>query len=153
MLFRRASLYDIDAIVQLRLAQLKEENDGLVVNLSDAVNRFYTNSIEKDTACIWLACEGNNVIATGCLCYYRITPYLENPTGRIGQITSMYTSQKYRRRGIATQIMKNLLEDAAQRQTYIIRVNASEVGAVFYQSLGFRPKERSMEFKIDSLRL
>jgi GNAT superfamily N-acetyltransferase len=87
----------------------------------------------------WLASHVNRVVAGGGII---LTPWLAHPYDlecRRATILNVYTDPEYRRRGIARQIMRTLVEWCRSEGLARVTLHASEDGRHLYESLGFKP--------------
>ena len=57
--------------------------------------------------------------------------------GRIGTVFNVYTAPEHRRRGLARQVMQNLVADARDRGLDLVELNATDEGYPLYRSIGF----------------
>lgn len=58
-------------------------------------------------------------------------------TGRIGEIFSVYTLEKYRKQGAAYNLLKMLMEFAKNHKLDLIELKATNEGYSLYKKLGF----------------
>jgi GNAT superfamily N-acetyltransferase len=84
-----------------------------------------------------LAKENGEIIATSGICFYQLPPTFSNPTGRVAYVANMYTLPKYRRQGIASQLLKFVVEEAIKLEYKLIRLHASVDGKSIYSKMGF----------------
>ncbi|MGA2589035.1 MAG: GNAT family N-acetyltransferase [Bryobacteraceae bacterium] len=78
--------------------------------------------------CFGLECEGALAATTTAVCYER----------KLAWIGMVLTDADYRRRGFARRLMEHAIEALAQRQVAWIKLDATEMGAPLYRSLGFQ---------------
>ena len=97
----------------------------------------------------YLAETGNNIIATAFLV---ISEKPANPafiTGKIGTVLNVFTYPEYRKKGIATELLKRLIEEAKAQNVSYIELSATESGKPLYEKLGFQTKQsRYTEMKL-----
>lgn len=55
-----------------------------------------------------------------------------------GYVLNVYTEPEYRGRGIAKQLMKQLMKEAKARQITVVALHASKMGKPVYEKLGFQ---------------
>lgn len=58
--------------------------------------------------------------------------------GRIGEVLNVYTMPQYRRKGIATELMKNLMAFSKEQELDYIKLIATKSGYPVYKKLGFQ---------------
>ena len=64
-------------------------------------------------------------------------PYYKNPTGKIGILSSMYTVEKHRRRGIARVLLKKVIDEARNYGCGVVHVTASDWEFYCIKTSGF----------------
>ena len=77
--------------------------------------KYYLTHIGKDLI-RWGIPDGKNLAATGSLCLFNRVPYQENLTGKEGYLFNIYTCSAFRKRGFATEIIKEIIRYAAEMQ-------------------------------------
>ena len=106
---RRATIADIDTLVDLRTRFLEEI--GYAGNgAADAVRDYFLVALSQDEFVAWVAEASAGLIAMGGLVYCQKVPHGRNLSGREGLILNMYTLPEWRGRGIATALMNTIVE-------------------------------------------
>lgn len=80
-------------------------------------------------------------MATSGMPFIEKPPYYKNPTGKIGILSSMYTVEKYRRKGIARVLLNKVMDEAKNHGCSVAHVTASDMGVLLYEDFGFRKKK------------
>ena len=75
-------------------------------------------------------------------------PTYENPTGKHGYITNMYTRPAWRRMGIAKLLVDKLAETAREEGCAQLYLNASPMGRSVYVRYGFQPVNGEMVYSL-----
>lgn len=145
VVFRRATVEDIEILVHLRKKQLIEEGALPKEDITDNLIKFYREGMEKDEFISYVGEAKGVIIATAGLCLYRLVPYFENPEGKVANIANMYTLPDFRRRGISIKLLDKVVNEAVNKGYRIIRVSASKYGKFLYTQYGFNKKENSYE--------
>lgn len=145
----------IHTLVELRLTYLqyhfgelsKDEQNQLLKQLPD----YFTRHLEKDFFA-YIAEDEGKAVSTAFLV---INEKPANPnfiTGKTGMLLNVYTDPDYRRQGIATKILKELIEIAKKENLSYIEIVATEAGIPVYRKLGFIEKVAdNMEMRLDLL--
>lgn len=142
--FRFCNISDLDILVELRIRDLKMfSNQGIKEETKIKIREFYQKGIESDTCFTLLGFDKELLVASGTLYLYSIMPSNENPSGMMGQLTNIWVDNKYRRKGYASMIVKELLAKAEDKCSAVC-LNSSKEAMNLYQKLGFRTKERYM---------
>jgi GNAT superfamily N-acetyltransferase len=139
---REASLHDIPEIVRQRRAMYEDMNYNephALETMSKMTAEFLTKSMTGGTFRAWLASQSGSVVAGGAVI---ISPWPAHPYHlecRRATILNVYTDREYRRRGIARQIMKTMIDWCRREGLARITLHASDDGRHLYESLGFEP--------------
>lgn len=136
--YRFADSNDIDLLVQLRLdfLEMDKENKQYEVIKENCYSYFH-NALSEGLSDVILAEDEEMVVGTAIIFYYQSVPSAFNMTGRNAYVTSMYVNEEYRRKGIATTMLKKLIDVSNKKGYPIIMLNASEMGKALYKKLGF----------------
>lgn len=142
--YRRASERDIDALVDLRMKlnyyDCKEDNIYIEdeLKLRENIKKVLKKELNK-TIYFYIALDDRKVVAGGAIIIQQVIPFSTIPNGKIGFITSVYTDEEYRNKGIQKNIMKMMLECGRQYDCKRIELNATNPYAIqLYESFGFR---------------
>ncbi len=145
--FRRATLLDVETLVELRQQQLQEDGAVPEYDLGPHLAEYFTENLNSDAFVCWLAVQGR-VIATAGIAFYKVPPYYANANGLIGQIANVYTAKEHRRRGLASELLNRVIAEARRVNCTAIRVSASEMGKLLYRAHGFTAKTNMFELKL-----
>lgn len=72
----------------------------------------------------------------------------EGATGKIGLLSSMYTDPDYRRRGIAKELLRRVVEEARDYGCGSVQITASDMGVLLYTDFGFVKNGNFMQYKL-----
>ena len=61
-----------------------------------------------------LAYDGEKAVGCATMCYITVMPTFDHPTGKRAHLMNVYTNEKYRRQGIARQMVTMLLDEARE---------------------------------------
>jgi GNAT superfamily N-acetyltransferase len=148
--YRKAGMCDIPELMRLRAEFLAGVNGRAAPEAYEGNLREYLETALADGGfAAWLAEEDGRVVATSGVCFYRIAPNFTNPTGRIAYIVNMYTIPACRRRGLASELLGRLIEEARARGCGKLALNATEEGRKVYEKFGFAPQDGDMARKLD----
>jgi len=137
MEFRKANTDDIKYLVQYRKQQLTDEGAPPDIAIDEELFDYFTSSISDGSLICWLAADNNKIVATSGVCFYRLPPTYSNPTGRVAYVTNMYTLPEYRRKGIATRLLRIIIDEIKELDYKLIRLHASIDGKSIYSKTGF----------------
>lgn len=148
----KASDTDLDMVMTSRTEMLKVVNslseDTLFDDeLIDNTREYYSHS--DQTTVLAIDNEISEVIGCSTICYTNVLPTLNHPSGKRAHIMNVYTRNNYRRQGIASQMMKILIDEAKERGITEISLDATEMGRPLYEKCGFSRTEEGMVLDIN----
>ena len=133
MEIRKISQKDLDTLMDLYV-QLSPINEGLPAQKRDEI----WEQIQNDDKITYLgAYENDQLIAT---CFLTIIPNFSNQGRSIGFIENVVTDEKWRGKGVGSQLLKKAIELAKEQNCYKVFLESgiTRTGAHdFYRSLGF----------------
>ncbi|MBQ9058432.1 MAG: GNAT family N-acetyltransferase [Atopobiaceae bacterium] len=112
MHYRTATPADIPEMSRLRQLQLIDEGVEPTCNIEAELERWFTHAFNSESFVQWLAEDESHIVATAAIVFYDFPPVWDNPSGRKGYITNMYTSPEYRGQGIASSMLERLAQEA-----------------------------------------
>lgn len=134
-----ADAADLEVLVRTRIQVLRAANqldDAADMSEVEEQSRMYYQQAGEDHAAL-LVYDGDGVIGTGGVSFYRVMPTCCNPDGRKAYIMNMYTAPEYRRQGIARKTLDMLVEECRRRGVRFITLEATAAGRPLYESYGF----------------
>ena len=146
--FRKLTEEDLEPFISLRIAQLREEGATEELDLAPALRDYYHRHLADGTFVSWLALDGGKIIGTSGMSFVEKPPYFSCPTGRIGLLSSMYTNPDYRRRGIAKELLRRVVEEARSYGCGAVQITASDMGVLLYASFGFVKNGNFMQYRL-----
>ena len=157
MLLRSADEKDIPQLIDMRIAFLTEEHEGLSKEQIRAIKAqlqdYFGRHLGRDLL-VFVCEDGDTIIST---VFLLITERPANPnfmTGLIGTILNVYTLPEYRNRGLAGSLMETAIEEAKRRKLSYLELKASKAGFPLYRRLGFVPDESEhtpMKYRIEKV--
>ncbi len=142
---RIAAAEDIDMLMEIRLEMLKAVNgldEGYVFSdeIKDLSRKYF---LEGDQTTV-LAFVGGELAGCASASYIRIMPTFSHPTGKRAHVMNVYTKERFRRQGIAYDMMTKLIEEAWEKGATEISLDATSSGRPLYEKLGFSPSDEYM---------
>lgn len=134
-----ADLRDLDELVALRLAYLTDDfgelslaqQESLALELPPYlrthVNRDLTIHVARD----------ERIVSCAWLLRVEKPPSPRFPHGRTGILFNVYTLPSRRHQGLASAVMRQLLDEARSLELDVVELNATDDGYPLYCSLGF----------------
>ena len=146
--YKRLTEKELNTFIHMRINQLREEGAKEEIDLVPALNEYYTRHMADGTFVSWLALDEGNIIGTSGMSFVEKPPYFGCPSGKIGLLSSMYTDLEYRRRGIATELLSRVIDDAREYGCGTIQITASDMGVKLYTDFGFVHNGNFMQYKL-----
>lgn len=148
--YRLATVQDISSLVRLRAAFLAEvaEADAADPTLLEALRRYFTAALPTGEFVAAIAEAENRIVATSGLVLHRHAPSGRNLTGYEGYVLNMYTLPTWRGQGIATTLLRMILEVASDRGCPRASLHALPLGRSIYAKAGFAPVETEMRLRL-----
>lgn len=135
-----ATLENIDDIIDLRIMYLIEYNKGLkdeIINeLKINMKEYLEKHLNKDCF-IEIAYEDNKIVSSAIINIIEKVPSPRFLNGKFGELYGVYTNPNYRNKGIATNLIKRIIENIKDKNIAFIQLGASEMGVSIYKKYGF----------------
>ena len=153
----KAEIADIDELVGLRLAYLREDHGFLSEKDSESIRNalpdYFREHLNNDLF-VYVIREDDAIAACAFLLVVEkpMSPAFIN--GKTGTVLNVYTRPGSRRKGYARSIMDALLEDARAMKLSVIELKSTDDGHALYLSAGFQddhPKYHLMKWKNPAL--
>lgn len=148
MEYRRLGQRDLAAFIGLRIRQLREEGATEDVDLRPALLDYYIRHMKDGTFVSWLAVDDDRIVGTSGMSFVEKPPYFGCPSGRMGLLSSMYTDPGYRRRGIAKELLRRVIDEARAYGCGTVQITASDMGVKLYGNFGFAHNDNFMQYKL-----
>ncbi|MDE7340377.1 MAG: GNAT family N-acetyltransferase [Lachnospiraceae bacterium] len=139
----RATINDIDALVQMRLDYLTEDygslTDEQIIKIKSSLPDYYRKHLNKDL----LVYVARKPVIAAC-CFLLISEKPANPSfinGRTGNVLNVYTKPEYRKQGIAKKLMEQLIAEADELGLDYVELKSTDEGYRLYKSLGFSDEQ------------
>lgn len=146
--YKRLTPKELDVFIDMRIHQLREEGAKEEIDLVPALREYYTRHMADGTFVSWLAVEGETIIGTSGMSFVEKPPYFGCPSGKMGLLSSMFTSPNYRRKGIAKELLSCVINDARAYGCGTIQITASDIGVKLYTDFGFVHNNNFMQYKL-----
>lgn len=154
MVFDQASRDDIDELIRMRLAYMKDdfgsvsddEEAGMRKQLPDYFNRKLGNDLIA-----FVARDDKRIVSVAYLLIVEMPANSILLNGLYGDVLSVYTAPEYRGQGLCSQLIQNLIQYGRDRGLGRIDLMATDEGYPIYKKAGFVDKEaryRDMRLKL-----
>src|SRR5437870_6756567 len=141
---RRATVDDIDVLVDLRIAFVAEFADIEDEQAERAsIAEYLGRALPSESFLAWLVIDDDRVTATGGMAVYeRMMRSHGHGVGYEGYVLNVYTLPEYRRRGYGRLAMEALMECARDRHIRLTLL-ATDDGRPLYEALDFTHDDRT----------
>lgn len=145
MQIRKATGDDIETLMGIRLEMLRivnkmKDGEDFSKTLVDCSREYFLHGDQTTV----IAVEQGRAVACATLSYINVLPTFDHPTGKRAHLMNVYTSEQFRRQGIARKMVTLLIEEARERGCTEISLDATEQGRPLYKSLGFAQNTAAM---------
>ena len=139
MEIKKATIDDIDIIIKNRVMFVSGFGEIMSPKQFEEITYNYLKTnIVNDMCICWYALDNEVLVSNAILCVYDVLPNLSNPHGKAGYMLNVWTHENYRKKGIATNLVKNIIDDAKRIGINKITLSATEQGKPVYEKLGFK---------------
>lgn len=150
LIYKKASIADIDILTETRIEVLRAANqlsdDVDMGELKQLSYEYYKKALCDDTHIAYLVFDQDLFVGAGDVSFFQVMPTCDNPTGKKAYIMNMYTNPQYRRKGIACKTLGLLIKDAKERGIDAISLEATEAGKPLYEKMGFVKMNDEMKY-------
>lgn len=145
--YKKLTENEVDKFIELRIRQLREEGAIEDIDLVPALKDYYDRHLADGTFVSWLAMDGDKIVGTSGMSFVEKPPYFGCPSGKIGLLSSMYTLNAYRRKGIAKELLSRVVQEAKEYGCGAVQITASDMGVLLYTDFGFVKNGNFMQYK------
>ena len=146
--YRRLTDKELDVFIKMRINQLREEGATEDIDISPALMDYYQRHMADGTFISWIALDNEKIIGTSGMSIVEKPPYFGCPSGKIGLLSSMFTNELYRRRGIAKELLSRVIDEAREKGCCTVQITASDMGVLLYSDFGFTKNNNFMQYKL-----
>ena len=154
IVYKKLTEEELETFIDIRIRQLTEEytSEGREVpknvGLKSALLDYYRKHMSDGTFVSWLAMDGNAIVGTSGMSFVEKPPYFTCPSGKLGLLSSMYTTPNYRRMGIAKELLRRVVEEARAYGCGSVHITASDMGVKLYTAYGFKHNGNFMMYNL-----
>lgn len=146
--YKRLTEKELEIFIDMRIKQLREEGAKEDIDLKPALREYYKHHMADGTFVSWLAVDGDKVVGTSGMSFVEKPPYFGCPNGKVGLLSSMFTSEAYRRQGIAKELLARVINEAKEYGCGTVQITASDMGVLLYTDYGFVKNGNFMQYKL-----
>ena len=146
--YRKLTEKELDRFIEMRICQLREEGATEDLDLKPALRDYYSRHMADGTFVSWLAVDEDKIVGTSGMSFVEKPPYFGCPKGKIGLLSSMFTSIDYRRQGIAKELLSRVVNEAKEYGCSSVQIRASDMGVLLYTDFGFTKNSSFMQYQL-----
>ena len=150
LIVRPAGVRDLDALVHQRRAMWKAlgiRNDELHERGDRVYRRWARARLRNHQLIAWVVkSDDGRTAGGGCLWLQQVQPRPHRASMVQPYLLSMYTEPDFRRRGVASMVVREAIEWCRKNKYERLMLHASEMGRRVYSQLGFK---RTWEMRLD----
>jgi GNAT superfamily N-acetyltransferase len=155
MNIRKATVNDIDLLIKLRLDYIRADSGDITASQEEAIRMQLNNYMPKHLAAgdlIAILAEQEGIIASSAFLVIVEKPAnLSFITGKTGTLLNVFTYPEYRRRGLASQVVLALIDEAKKSDVLLLELLATNDGKPMYDKLKFKiPSNTYMRLSIET---
>lgn len=142
IIFRGANINDVPQLVELRFLMISEDigpnQNQRTPEFEKQVWNYFSQSLSNKTYFGAVAdCKGQ-LVSTSGLVLYQKPPAFKGTTGVVAYLTNVYTIPEFRNRGLASELMKLLIDHAKLSGATKIHLGTTSDGRKLYEKFGFK---------------
>ena len=154
MHIRKATHEDLDALIQIRIDFLRDDADSMSMDMENTLRTqlaiYIPQHLNRDLF-VFLAEEAGRMTSTVFLSMIEKIPNTLYPNGRTGVVHNVYTYLAYRKTGLATALLQEMVTQARLLDISAVDLIATEDGRPLYEKAGFRTiKDTYMRLRLIS---
>jgi len=149
----KTTLNDIEDLVQLRIDFLKEmkssisESDEKIIRSQSKI--YFAKHLQSGDFIAFLAKTEGQIASVAFLVIQERPANTSFITGITGTLMNVFTYPPYRKKGLATQILQEIVKEAKLLGVSSLDLLATEEGKTLYEKIGFAtPSHTSMQMKL-----
>ena len=146
--YRKLTEKELDRFIEMRICKLREEGATEDLDLKPALRDYYSRHMADGTFVSWLAVDEDKIVGTSGMSFVEKPPYFGCPKGKIGLLSSMFTSIDYRRQGIAKELLSRVVNEAKEYGCSSVQITASDMGVLLYTDFGFTKNSNFMQYQL-----
>jgi len=148
--YRMATPDDLELLTQTRVTFFAdvhpEVTDAEKADIYAFTRAYFEETLQDGSYIAFLAFDGDRLIATSGVNFYRTPPNPKNTTGKTAYVSNIYTRPEYRGQGIATRLFAMAAAEAQRHGCGKAVLHATDIGRPLYEKYGFYSPSSAMEY-------
>ncbi len=154
IVFKKADASYIDRLVDIRFRYIASDfgeiSEEARVKIANILPGYYREHIGRDFTA-YIADQDGVIIASAFMVTVEKPANPSFTGGKVGIVMNVFTREEYRHRGLASTLVKMLIEDARESGCDRVELNATEDGYPMYKKIGFKEithQHTAMKYKL-----
>ena len=142
--FDQATKKDIDELIRLRIAFVLDDYGTLSAHEQECMEKHLADYFERKLGSelvAFVARVDGKIVSVAYLLLVEMPANRVLLNGRYGEVLNVFTEKEYRRKGLCTKLLQQLLEYGKSKELGRIDLSATKEGYPIYKSVGFEEKE------------
>lgn len=139
--YKKANEENIDDIIDLRIIYLIEYNtfleERVIALLRKNMKEYLIKYLNRECF-VYVAYDGEKIVSSVIVNIFEKVPSPRFINCRYGEMYGVYTRVEYRKRGIATELVKMMIHEMSDKDISFVQLGASEDGKNIYLKNGFQ---------------
>ncbi len=147
--YRKATIDDAEILTAMRVRMLSEGEDyppDFIGRIENRTREYIISGLQDNSYIIWVAEAEEQIAAMGGITIYYLPPNDWCISGKSAYLGSLYTDHKYRKLGIASELLNRLVEEAKGIGCERILLHTTKMGRAIYERFGFENSEGAMAY-------
>lgn len=149
LMIKKATVQDLENILHNREEFLQEAlGEKPSEHFMEATRDYLESRVGDDSLLCYIATCNEKIVSSVIVCFFQVIPKLSNITGKIGYVFNVYTVQEYRRQGLASRLISQIIEDSKHLGIGELYLSATEEGKHLYEKFQFQYLSNEMCLKL-----
>jgi GNAT superfamily N-acetyltransferase len=139
--FHKATPQDVQTLVEYRirfaLEMASEQSEEAINKLKEQMTSYFARATAYNSCISFIAKCGDKIAGIGSMHVRELAGNFKNLSGQWGYIMNMYTAPEFRKRGVSTGILNELIEEGKKAGVTAFELHASKLGEPVYIKNGF----------------
>lgn len=113
--------------------------------VTEASRLYFAEALPSEDFEAWLAVTDGQVVGSGMVVYISRPPRRNSLDGRDAYLLGMFTAPDWRRKGIGTAILNEIISSVKQTEAHCIFLYSLDKGRGIYEKAGFESRSDIMQ--------
>ena len=114
----------------------------------ELTRKYVADKLPSGELLVWFAEEDGRIVGTGGLLFFDRPPTLRYKPELHAYVLNMYTLPEWRGKGVATALLRHIIEYVKTTPARRVSLHASEMGRSVYERLGFVASSGAMTLSL-----